>query len=137
MACLCVSSSKPQTDQRVLVFFQATCTKVGPGVSRCECNYGWFGDGFNCSPKTPCLDHTDCDVNANCYNSEPGQVWFYSTHAFFCTSVTVFVLTIFFSLPLPEIQWSRGMLFLTVFHFIVSNNIQHNACFLSIILTYP
>ncbi|KAK6176808.1 hypothetical protein SNE40_015039 [Patella caerulea] len=52
---------------------QATCTKVGPDMPKCDCNKGWIGDGFYCYPATPCSQHQDCHPDAECSDLEPGS----------------------------------------------------------------
>ena len=56
------------------MFYQAACTKLGPGKSRCDCIEGWVGDGTYCYPSTPCESHGHCHANARCEPSLVGQV---------------------------------------------------------------
>ena len=47
---------------------------TGPGTANCTCNEGFIGDGQICHLATVCTDHGECDKNAQCILTRPGQV---------------------------------------------------------------
>ncbi|XP_070182560.1 stabilin-2-like, partial [Littorina saxatilis] len=51
----------------------AVCTKIGPGANKCDCDEGWYGDGFDCNPVNPCNATDQCHGNANCVDIQPGM----------------------------------------------------------------